>query len=132
MFTNAGTTLEDIVYGFPYDVGSSWLAVGWDRSDQPSVTVVNDESDLGGVTGHESYDVSNLLSVHHGNEDLPGTVADLFAAYELLAAAVALNPTLGVPGVVRARVTDYDLTPNDTETGDSAELRFTVHVEAFR
>lgn len=129
LWKGCGVTGLDVIYAFPYDVDTFWLAVGWDRSDQPSVSAVNTPEGM--RRGIEEYDVSCLLSLAHGDQDLPTVVGDLFATYETLIAALLADLTLGRT-VVRAWPADYDLTPVSAETGDSAELRFTIHVEAIK
>jgi hypothetical protein len=130
-FTNAAPAGCDVVYGFPYDVDTFWMAVGWDRTDQPAVVATVTDLTAGGRRGLEQFDVSCLLSLAHGDQDPATVVGEVFAAYEVFAAAVVTNPTLS-GAVMRAWPADYDLTPNATETGDSAELRFTVHCEAIK
>jgi hypothetical protein len=130
-FKTAAPTGCDVVYGFPYDVDTFWVAVGWDRTDQPGVLATVTDTAAGGRRGLEQYDVTCLLSLAHGDQDPPTVVGELFAAYEAFAAAIVATPTLG-GAVMRAWPASYDLIPNETETGDSAELRFTVHCEAIK
>lgn len=126
----AGSQPLQVEDGPVYDPKPAFLAVGWDRTDQPAIIAAASSVDLGLSNDAESYDVSNLLSLFVGNSDLRTIREQLFATFTQIRAALITDPTLG--GVCEfAEVTDFDYIPDEGETGDLVEVRFTVHVEAY-
>lgn len=113
-----------------YDPEIDFLAVGWDRSEQPSVIAQAANNDAGAMSTAEQFDVSCLLSMWAGNSDVPTIRDAIFDVFAALKAALAADRQLG--GLVDSTwITTYDYTPDAGEAGDQVDLRFTVHVGAF-
>lgn len=120
-----------VVDGAPYDVTGDFLAVGWDRSDQPSVTWASQHFAAGGQRGRQTLEVSNLLSLSLGDQDLRAVRRQIFTTFDSLDAAVAADRKLGGLAL-EAWATAGDMTADVEETGDSVEFRFTVQINAVK
>lgn len=115
----------------PMDPRRRFLAVGWDNSDQPAVHVARSIVNAAGTQNSESVDVSNVLSVWAGNEVGAEVEAEAFAAFDTFDAALAADLSLG--GVVMiATVSTFEYSPMSAAEGQLAQIRFTVHVEAWK
>jgi hypothetical protein len=131
IWTAAGVAGLQVVDGTPYDVGNSFLAVGWDRSDQPTVAWTDAHYTAGGQRGKQAFDVSNLLSLGLGNDTMQAARRQIFTVFDVLAAAVAANRTLN-GAVLAAWISAGDMTPAVSETGEYVDFRFTVHCDAVK
>lgn len=120
-----------VIDGPPWDVSGDFLAVGWDRSDSPSVSMTSTPFTAGMGRGREGFDVSNLLSLWLGDEATSIRVVrrQLFTTYKALTSALTTDRTLG-GAVMSAWPSDLDMTPDINEAGQYVDLRFTVHCDA--
>jgi hypothetical protein len=123
-----------VAMGPMYDPPASFLAVGWDRSDQPAVTFTRGSGNAAMSQSRDSISVSCLLSTSY---DPNGAVLDvltgLYAAFDVFAQAITPpNPVFDVQGVMSASIVEGEYTPILTEAGALADLRFTVVVDALK
>lgn len=128
----SGLNIADlqVVDGPVYDTEIHFLAVGWDRSDQPAASSTADVLDLGSSSDLEKWDIACLLSLWNGSGDVPATRAAAVGIYTQLKRALAADITLG-GAADNAWMTAADYTPDVGEAGDQVDLGFTVHVEAY-
>jgi hypothetical protein len=119
-----------VIDGPAWDPPDNFLAVGWDRSDQPAVIATNASADYGNAEGQEQYDVSCLLSFFYDAAEVTTVRGQMFAAFQQLRAAVAADTRLGET-VLSAWISRYELTPILLETGSVMDLRFSVAVNAM-
>lgn len=120
-----------VIDGPPWDVTGDFLAVGWDRSEQPSVTLASTPLTGGMHLGREQFDVSNLLSLWLGNQPLRVIRRQLFTTYAQLIAALDANRSLS-GAVITAWPSALDMTADIAEAGEYIDVRFTVHCDAAR
>lgn len=120
--------LQQVIDGPPYDPPNTFLAVGWDRSDQPAVSVQRD-SGSAGYSERETFEVSCLLSFGYDDPEVTTVRQTAFTVFEALCATLAADRTLG-DVVMTSAVTAYEFTQTLTEAGAIADLRFTVTVRA--
>lgn len=120
-----------VIDGPAYDPPANFLAVGWDRSEQASVSSVSAPMNMAGSQSLESFDVSSLLSFSYDAAEVTTVRGLVFAAFDVFAAALAADQQLGAV-VMAASVTAYEMTPILTELGSVMDLRFTTHVEACK
>lgn len=122
------------------DVPERFLAVGWDRTDQPSIQFVKTPEGLGdrGIGGaasrrreQEQYEISSLLSSAVDDNTIDAVIATLFAAYEVCAAALDADPTLGGL-VLTSHINTGDVTPILIEEGALLDLRFSTSITALK
>lgn len=129
-FKAAAATLY-VVVGPVYDPPADFLAVGWDRSDQPGVSAVVELADYAQSQDLETYDVSCLLSFSYDSDEVETVLEQLFVVLESLIAALRADHTLG-GRVLLAKVVDYDWTPHLTEVGTLADIRFSTRITASK
>lgn len=118
--------------GPPVDPQKSFLCIGYDHSGAAAINVTCGESHARAMRDRESYDISNLLSLWQGSEDTDAAAvrAELLTAFNTFRDAIRADRTLGHV-VTDAVVTDYDIDQDVSPLGDVANLRFTVHIDAF-
>lgn len=113
------------------DLQEDVVIIGWSGvQGEPILFNTLTQAQLAAEPDRESYDVLSAISCWRGITDFK-TVRD--RAYELLGelrAGLADDPSLG-GAVMEARISAADLTQDQTEAGALAELRFTVHVDAY-
>lgn len=131
LFKGAGMVKVGVIDGPAYDPPNNFLAVGWDRSDQPAVVATKVLGDYGTTDGLEQYTVSSLLSFSYDDGEVTVVRGLLTAAFDQLDTALGLDPTLGGL-VLNAWIGEYELTPILTEAGTVADLRFSTVIRASR
>lgn len=131
LFDGAAPADVYVVKGPAFDPPPNFLAVGWDRSDQPGITASNENADASGMRGVETFDVSSLLSYSYDANNIDTALDLIMATFEALTGALAVDRTLG-GAVMNARISEYELTPILTEMGAVMDLRFTTHVQAMK
>jgi hypothetical protein len=120
-----------VIDGPPYDLPERFLAVGWDRTEQPSVSAASVAASMSGTQSRESFDVSSLLSFAYDAAEVTTVRGQVMAAFDAFAAALAADQQMdGL--VMQAQITGYDMTPILTESASVLDLRFTTHVEAMK
>jgi hypothetical protein len=120
-----------VVNGPVWDPLNMFLAVGWDRTDQPAVQFSFGYNNAAGASGIETAEISCLLSLaYDATEDqMTAVESTLFDAYRAVADAIMADPLLG--GVVMtACPSDGDVIPFMTIEGPVVDLRFSVRVQA--
>jgi hypothetical protein len=130
-FSAAAPTGWTVVDRRPYDPRRRFLAVGWDNSDQPAVHVARGFTSAAGTQNTESVDVTNLLSLWAGNELKVDAEAEAFAAFDVFDQALAADLQLGDAAML-ASISTYEYQPAQAAEGVLAQIRFTVHVEAWK
>lgn len=118
-----------------YDPGVNFLAVGWPGANTgiPGVVAERAQADAGRARDSEDFDIACVLAFHVGDASQVATLrGQMFAALDLLDAALKANSQLGVTGVGRADLGTYALEQSINETGSYLLLRLTVHVTAWK
>lgn len=131
-----GVTVFD---GEPVDPPRMFLCVGWDESEQPSVTVNRAVGDIRGAREKETLEVSCLLSCWAGNQTSQQLRSDTLGVFNALDSALTGNRQLRIAGgpphgaAMTCRVTQYEyaLDRRGAE-GKIAQLRFTVAVQTMQ
>jgi hypothetical protein len=120
-----------ITDGPDYDPRNNFLAVGWHSNDEPATAANNTIADAGRSRDQEDYDVFCLLSFHVGSGGVSAARSSLYAAFEVLCAALRGDSALG-GAVSRARLSEHAYLPMVDEGGITLSIRFAVNVIAWK
>jgi hypothetical protein len=118
------------------DLADEVVVVGW-QMERAAVSVDWHRQDAGGMVDREIYDVAGLISVVTGDTTTKPVRDRAFELWDLLAAELRRDPTLGVAGVMRARpfVAAFDQVQTSGDDvsagGASATISWVVLVDAF-
>jgi hypothetical protein len=132
LWAGAGIADLQVSDGPIYDPENAHLIVGWNGGQSAPIAAHRDIADGARARDRESYDVACLLSYQLDDATVAEVRDALLDAFDALDAAIHGTPRLGVDGVARAWISEYQIDPDIYETGEWVCMPLTVHVEAWK